>query len=104
MDEELKQYLTAMESRIIYIVTDVKESLEREVHGVKTSMDKHFSWIVRQPFSKPAADGRSINKTSGLPSCNSGSTSWTEKSLSVTVRPNANQHATIAASQSAEQD
>jgi hypothetical protein len=32
MDQELKQHLEAMESRMVTLMTEVKESLERQMH------------------------------------------------------------------------
>lgn len=52
MDEELRQSLTAMESRLIELVTGVKESLEREIRtgfdAVKSRFDIQAARLDRQ--------------------------------------------------------
>ena len=52
MDQELKQYLEAMESRMdnrmVTLVTAVKESLERQIEGVASRFDAQAIRMDRQ--------------------------------------------------------
>lgn len=52
MDQELKQYLEAMESRLdnrmVTLLTDVKESLERQIEGVASRFDAQAIRMDRQ--------------------------------------------------------
>jgi hypothetical protein len=52
MDQELKQYLEAMESRMdhrmVTLVTEVKESLERQIEGVANRFDAQAIRLDRQ--------------------------------------------------------
>jgi hypothetical protein len=52
MDQELKQYLEAMESRMdhrmVTLLTDVKESLERQIENVTSRFDAQAIRLDRQ--------------------------------------------------------
>ena len=52
MDQELKQYLEAMESRMddrmVTLLTDVKESLERQIENVASRFDAQAIRLDRQ--------------------------------------------------------
>ena len=52
MDQELKQYLAAMESRMdnrmVTLVTDVKESLERQIENLSSRFDAQAMRLDRQ--------------------------------------------------------
>lgn len=52
MDQELKQYLEAMESRMdhrmVTLLTDVKESLERQIEHLDSRFDAQATRLDRQ--------------------------------------------------------
>jgi RNA binding exosome subunit len=52
MDQELKQYLEAMESRMdnrmVRLMTDVKESLERQIEHLSSRFDAQAIRLDRQ--------------------------------------------------------
>jgi hypothetical protein len=48
MDQELKQHLEAMESRMVTLVTDVKESLERQIENLSSRFDAQAMRLDRQ--------------------------------------------------------
>ncbi|HTB14581.1 MAG TPA: hypothetical protein VK752_23580 [Bryobacteraceae bacterium] len=52
MDQELRQYLEAMESRMdnrmVTLLTDVKESLERQIENVSSRFDAQAMRLDRQ--------------------------------------------------------
>jgi uncharacterized protein YicC (UPF0701 family) len=48
MDQELKQHLEAMESRMVTLVTDMKESLERQIENLSSRFDVQATRLDRQ--------------------------------------------------------
>jgi len=48
MDQELKEHLEAMESRMVTLVTDVKESLERQIENLSSRFDAQAMRLDRQ--------------------------------------------------------
>ena len=48
MDTELKQYLDAMEARSVQLLTDIKESLERQMNHRFEEMNHRFEEVNRR--------------------------------------------------------
>ncbi len=48
MDQELKHHLKAMESRMVTLVTDMKESLERQIENLSSRFDAQATRLDRQ--------------------------------------------------------